>query len=108
MPPLSTYDLIYAIVKHIPRSQVTTYGQIATLANLGRHARQVGYALSTNTRIPWHRVINAKGEISPRKDPKCEHRQRRLLEQEGVLFDELSRVALSQFGWKLRRAPQRS
>ena len=100
-----SYEMIYAIVKHIPRGRVATYGQIATLANLGRHARQVGYALnalSTNTRIPWHRVINAKGEISTRNDPKCEHRQRRLLEQEGITFDERSRISLTRLGWKPR------
>ena len=111
MPPPSAYDMIYAIVKHIPRGRVATYGQIANLANLGGHARQVGYALnalSANTRMPWHRVINAKGEISIRKDPQCEHRQRRLLEQEGVVFDERSRITLARFGWKPRRGPRRS
>lgn len=102
MSSLSTYEMIYAIVKRIPRGRVATYGQIAKLANLGGHARQVGYALNalpTNMRVPWHRVINAKGEISTRKDPVCERRQRRLLEHEGIVFDERSRIA-TQFGWR--------
>ncbi len=106
MSSLSTYEMIYAIVKRIPRGRVATYGQIAKLGNLSGQARQVGYALnalSPNTRVPWHRVINAKGEISTRNDPKCEHRQRRLLEQEGIVFDERSRVVLVHFGWKPRQ-----
>jgi methylated-DNA-protein-cysteine methyltransferase-like protein len=111
MSSLSTYEIIYAIVKRIPRGWVATYGEIARLANLGGHARQVGYALNalpTNTRIPWHRVINAKGEISTRNDPKCEHRQRRLLEQESIVFDERSRVALVHFSWKPRQRRKES
>ncbi len=110
MPPLSTYEMIYVIVKRVPRGRVATYGQIAKLANLSGHARQVGYALNalpTNTRIPWHRVINAKGEISTRNDPKCEHRQHRLLKQEDIAFDERSRIALTRFGWRPRRGTRR-
>ena len=105
-----SYEIIYAIVKRIPHGRVATYGQIAKLANLGGHARQVGYALNTlssNTRLPWHRVINAKGEISTRKDPTCERRQRRLLEQEAIVFDERSRIALAQFAWRPRRGTRR-
>lgn len=103
--------MIYAIVKRIPRGQVATYGQIATLAKLGGHARQVGYALnalSTNTGIPWHRVINAKGEISRRANPICEVTQRQLLKKEGIIFDERCRASLERFGWKPQQGTSRS
>ena len=67
---MSTYDQIYAIVRQIPEGQVATYGQVAELAGLGGKARLVGYALyrvdMRSSDIPWHRVINAKGEISHR------------------------------------------
>jgi len=49
---------------------VATYGQIATLAGMPGHARQVGYAmhaLPSHSTVPWHRVINARGEISRRR-----------------------------------------
>ena len=111
MRPFSTYEMIYAIVKLIPRGRVATYGQVAKLAKLDGHARQVGYALnalSTDTRIPWHRVINAKGEISPRIDPECEHRQRRLLEREGIEIDERSQISFTCFGWRPRHVTLRS
>ncbi len=67
---MSTYDQIYAVVRQIPEGQVATYGQVAELAGLGGKARLVGYALyrvdMRSSDIPWHRVINAKGEISHR------------------------------------------
>jgi methylated-DNA-protein-cysteine methyltransferase-like protein len=64
---MSSYPTIYAVVCQIPYGQVATYGQVADLANLPGRARLVGYALyrvPADSEIPWHRVINAKGEIS--------------------------------------------
>ena len=65
-------------------------------------ARQVGYALAAlegDIDVPWHRVINARGEISKRSSAEAEQRQRSLLEAEGIRFDSIGRVALSRFGW---------
>ena len=63
-----TYDRIYAIVRQIPYGQIATYGQVAELAGLSGKARLVGYALyrvdMKHDDIPWHRVVNAKGEVS--------------------------------------------
>jgi methylated-DNA-protein-cysteine methyltransferase-like protein len=97
---------IYAVVRRIPPGRVATYGQIAELAGLDGHARQVGYALNAlplGTTIPWHRVINARGEISLRAEPGAELSQRMLLEGEGVRFNARGRVALEQVRWKPRR-----
>jgi methylated-DNA-protein-cysteine methyltransferase-like protein len=96
------YDLIYKTVKKIPRGKVATYGQVAELAGLEGHARQVGYALHNlpgASDVPWHRVINAKGEISPRSAGDSHELQRMLLEAEGVGFVG-DRVELKQFRWK--------
>ncbi len=101
------YARICEVVRRIPRGRVATYGQVARLAGLAGHARQVGYAMSAledGTRVPWHRVINARGEISPRSDPAGDGdvRQRELLRQEGVMFDERGRVPLMKFRWRPR------
>ena len=99
----STYSLIYQTVRRIPYGRVATYGQVARLAGLPRQARLVGYALHSVTpdqKVPWHRVINARGEISALPDPDSRLNQRYLLESEGVVFDERDRVDLQQFGWK--------
>jgi len=101
--PSTTYTRIYAVVKRIPRGRVATYGQIATLAGLDGHARQVGYALHNlpdKIHIPWHRVINARGEVSPRTTSDSHELQRMLLEEEGVEFSLDGRVALKKFRWK--------
>jgi len=94
------------VVRRIPRGRVATYGQIAELAGLPGHARQVGYALAAlppGTAVPWQRVINAAGMVSRRKMPGEELSQRQLLEKEGVKFDARGRVALAKVRWKARR-----
>jgi methylated-DNA-protein-cysteine methyltransferase related protein len=102
-----SYARIYDIVRRIPRGRVATYGQIASLAGLAGQARQVGYALHAlpaSTTVPWHRVINARGEVSARAERGSELTQRFLLQREGVRFDARGRVALARFGWRPRPA----
>lgn len=104
----ASYARIYAAVRRVPRGRVATYGQIAALAGLAGAARQVGYALNATPRgmrLPWQRIVNAQGTISRRADPDDELRQRRLLEAEGIRFDERGRIALDRFGWRPRAAP---
>ena len=99
---MTNYELIYAVVERIPEGRVATYGQVAALAGLGRAARQVGYALHSlpeGSDLPWHRVINSRGEVSPRAMPGWDGYQRHLLEEEGVEFDESGRVDLDRFRW---------
>ncbi|MEM7305568.1 MAG: MGMT family protein [Planctomycetota bacterium] len=98
----SDYQRIYAMVDSIPKGRVATYGQVATEAGLPGHARQVGYALRNlpeGSGLPWHRVVNAKGEISPRPGP-CFPSQRKLLRAEGVRFNRRGRIDLGRFGWE--------
>lgn len=101
-----SYHRIYAVVRRIPRGRVASYGQVAELAGLGGHARQVGYALHAldpDTAVPWHRVLNARGAISARSEPGGDRVQRQLLEREGVRFDAAGRVDLDRFRWRPRR-----
>lgn len=98
-----TYQKIYGVVRRIPRGRVATYGQIAELAGLEGHARQVGYALHalpSGTGIPWHRVINARGEISARSGSDWGELQRLLLEGEGVSFKD-DCIDLKRYRWKV-------
>jgi methylated-DNA-protein-cysteine methyltransferase-like protein len=97
------HERIYAVVKRIPWGHVATYGQVASLAGMPGHARLVGYALNALPQgrdVPWHRVINAKGEISRRSVPGWEEEQRLLLEAEGVVFNAAGKVSLSRFRWQ--------
>lgn len=95
------------VVKRIPRGRVATYGQVARLAGFPRHARLVGYALHAllhGSRVPWQRVINARGQVSPRALPGWEGLQLRLLEREGVRCDRRGWIPLTRYQWKARRA----
>lgn len=102
----TAYDRVYAVVRRIPRGRVATYGQVASLAGLAGHARRVGYALfalEAGSGVPWHRVINAQGRISPRAGSDHDELQRILLENEGVTFDGTGRISLERYRWEPRR-----
>jgi methylated-DNA-protein-cysteine methyltransferase related protein len=98
------------MVRRIPHGRVATYGQIAELAGLEGHARQVGYALHNlpaRNDVPWHRVINAKGEISPRSAGDSHELQRMLLQGEGVEVDPRGRIDLKKYRWSATVSRQR-
>jgi len=101
-------DRVLGLVARIPPGKVATYGQLAVLAGYPRRARHVGYALAAlpaGHDLPWHRVINAQGRVSPRGGKGgrvtrgVEHRQERLLKAEGVVFRK-GRVELARYRWE--------
>jgi methylated-DNA-protein-cysteine methyltransferase-like protein len=92
-------ERIRAEVQTVPAGYVTTYGAVARRVG-GCTARMVGAAMASlpdGSGIPWHRVINGQGRISV--PGGAGHRQRQLLEAEGVAFDLRGRVNLTVFGW---------
>ncbi len=100
-----SYERIWAVVRRIPRGRVATYGQVAELAGLPRAARLVGYALNAlpdELELPWQRVINARGGISPRSIPGPDELQRELLEAEGIRFGTRGSVDLARYRWRPR------
>ena len=97
----SVYQRIYRCVARIPAGRVATYGQIAQLVDASG-ARQVGYALSStppDIKIPWQRVINARGEISTRANGDPDSEQLRRLLAEGVIPDQRGRIDLERYRW---------
>ena len=96
------YSAIYNLVRQVPPGYVTTYGRIARLASCT--ARTVGFAMAalpTGDNVPWQRVINSQGKISPRTDGEGNILQRDLLEAEGIQFDQKGQVSLGKYGWDL-------
>lgn len=95
------YGRIYAAIRRVPHGRVSTYGWIAREVG-GCGARQVGYALAAlpdGSDVPWHRIINGRGEISRRNSSDGDSLQRILLEAEGIGFSDKDRVDLQRFGW---------
>jgi len=103
------YEQVWNLVRQIPNGKVASYGQIALMipppigvdfdSYKAFSPRWVGGAMAAcPDDVPWQRVINSQGKISPR--PGGAEKQRLLLEQEGVQFDEKDRVDFKKYGWK--------
>lgn len=95
------YESIYRLVRQVPPGRVITYGQVAKIVG-GCSAQMVGFAMAAlqeGTDIPWQRVINAKGRISPHGFGYGSALQRQLLEEEGIVFRPDNSMDLDTYGW---------
>ena len=101
-------SIVWDITRLVPPGRVSTYGQIASMIpppgslSLKDYeafgARWVGGAMANCPEdVPWQRVINAQGKISPRPGAQ---RQKELLEEEGVQFDDRDRIDFDSYGWE--------
>jgi methylated-DNA-protein-cysteine methyltransferase-like protein len=99
---MSFFERVYDVVKKIPKGKVATYGQIARLVGEPRKAKIVGWALHSNPYkgiVPCHRVINRKGELSGGFAFGGSEEQRRLLEEEGIIFNKNGTIDLENYLW---------
>lgn len=93
-------ERVFSMVRRIPSGRVMTYGQIAEL--LGDHytARTVGFVMhGAGDTVPWHRVINARGACSTGGLVLPHDKQQRMLESEGVQFNDRGCCSLEQYLW---------
>ncbi len=94
-------EIVWQVIAAIPQGKVATYGQIAKLCGYPGHARYVGHTLKKlphGTFLPWHRVINARGEIAFPPESEGYQIQRSRLEQEGVRFNG-EKINLKRYQW---------
>ncbi|OGE86154.1 MAG: hypothetical protein A3J48_00860 [Candidatus Doudnabacteria bacterium RIFCSPHIGHO2_02_FULL_46_11] len=116
---MATFKEIYKVVKAIPKGKVASYGQVAVMVGSPRGAQMVGWALhdmdqssgqtSKKSRgltweaVPWHRVINARGEISTTCREHSAALQAGLLQEEGVEVkltpENIYKVDLEKYRW---------
>jgi methylated-DNA-protein-cysteine methyltransferase related protein len=92
---------IIMLIKSIPFGRVTTYGSLAFMAgNKGAslHVVRILNSCSIKDDLPWYRVVNSKGTISLTGEGYDE--QRRLLEEEGIVFDDKGRIDFSRYLWR--------
>ena len=96
------FERVYALVAHVPRGKVVTYGEIARMLGRPSGARAVGWAMrSCSGDYPWHRVVNAQGRPSTTERlPDGKLLQQALLEEEGVVFSASGCLDLDIYGWR--------
>ena len=103
------YEQVYAVVRRIPRGQVTSYGRIAKMLGRPNAARAVGYAMHAlqdsedqpeYANIPWQRVINSQGRISILNREHDAHEQAELLRAEGIVVSKDLKVDLNVYLWQ--------
>ncbi|HWN11423.1 MAG TPA: MGMT family protein [Pyrinomonadaceae bacterium] len=93
-------ERVFRIVRSIPRGRVMTYGQIAEILGEGYTPRTVGFVMhAANDQTPWHRVVNAQGGCSTRGIVLPHDKQQRMLEAEGISFNDRGRCALQEYLW---------
>jgi methylated-DNA-protein-cysteine methyltransferase related protein len=93
-------ERVFKIVRRIPRGRVMTYGQIAYILGEGYTPRTVGFVMhGADADLPWHRVINSQGRCSTGRVVLPADKQQRMLETEGVEFDDHGKCALPVFLW---------
>jgi methylated-DNA-protein-cysteine methyltransferase related protein len=94
-------EKVYQIVRTIPAGKVMTYGQIAEMLGEGYTPRTVGYVMhaADTENVPWQRVINSQGACSTGKMTMPVNLQQKMLEDEGVGFNEKGKCDLSEYLW---------
>lgn len=94
-------ERVYDIVRQIPSGRVMTYGQIAAMRGAGYTPRTVGFVMhaADTENVPWQRVINSQGACSTGKMMLPVNLQQKMLEDEGVEFDEKGRCDLNVYRW---------
>jgi methylated-DNA-protein-cysteine methyltransferase-like protein len=98
--PATFAEQVYAIVRQVPPGRVITYGTIARVLGDAHKAREVGWAMaSAPSRVPAHRVINARGDIPGGHASRRYRLHRKRLEAEGVVFLQDGRVDLERYLW---------
>lgn len=93
---------LFACLARVPAGQVTSYGELAACAGLGRAARWVGRVLGqlpADTRLPWHRVVRADGRLALPPDDPTGAEQRARLQAEGIPLVR-ARVDMRRHGWR--------
>lgn len=97
---MTTFDLVYDVVRRIPRGMVCTYGGVAALMGNPRLSRVVGYAMgAAPADVPCHRVVKKGGVLSDAFEPFGKETHRMFLEMEGVPFRPDGTVEMDRCLW---------
>lgn len=96
------FDLVYQVVREIPKGRVTSYGAIAHYLGLKSGARMVGYAMNAAHSVPdvpAQRVVNRLGLLTGKHHFASPTRMQELLEAEGVVVENDQVKDFDQVFW---------
>lgn len=97
------FQLVYDIVRQVPKGRVTSYGAIAAALGAKSSARLVGWAMNGSHRmkpkVPAQRVVNRQGLLSGRIHFDYPEQMQELLEKEGVKIKDNQVVDFDKKFW---------
>ncbi len=86
--PPDFFDMVYQVVRLIPKGRVTSYGAIAKYLGAAGSSRLVGYAMhgahNQNPKVPAHRVVNRNGLLTGKHHFANPYEMQELLAKEKI------------------------
>lgn len=99
----SIYDVIYDVVRAIPKGRVSSYGAVAAAIGVKSGARMVGYAMNAchhaKPKVPAHRVVNRNGMLTGKHHFSPPEKMEQLLKKEGVKVADDQVVDFDKLFW---------
>jgi methylated-DNA-protein-cysteine methyltransferase related protein len=99
----SFFELVFHVVRQIPRGRVTSYGAIAAALGTKLSARMVGWAMNSahnvKPKVPAHRVVNRNGWLTGKMHFAYPEQMQELLEKEGVMVSDDAVVDFKKKFW---------
>jgi methylated-DNA-protein-cysteine methyltransferase-like protein len=99
----SFFQMVYEVVRLIPRGRVTSYGAIAKYLGTAGSSRMVGWAMNGSHRekpsVPAQRVVNRNGLLTGKHHFGSPDLMRQLLENEGVKIENDKVVDFKKHFW---------
>lgn len=83
------FQMVFDVVRLIPKGRVTNYGAIAKYLGASRSSRMVGWAMNAShaqkKKVPAHRVVNRNGELTGKHHFETPFFMQELLKKEGII-----------------------
>ncbi len=103
MPQTDFFDMVFQVVRLIPKGRVTSYGAIAAYLGAKSSSRAVGYAMNAAHRVkpkvPAHRVVNRNGQLTGKHHFDTPYRMQELLEKEKIKVENDTVVEFKAKYW---------
>jgi len=97
------FELVYEVVRQVPKGRVTSYGAVAACLGTKLSARMVGWAMNgagrVKPKVPAHRVVNRLGILSGKHHFETPTKMEDLLKKEGIKIKNDTVVDFNKLFW---------